>query len=138
MPNTPPGLPIGQGVTSTPDKYPQWGTGGGTPGSSAGWQIVEARNASQKQQYVDKGYAPWFTSKAAAQSFLSSEESPYQSGEPQNAIPGLSQIGDFFGRLGEASTWVRVAEVVLGVVLIAVGTSKLLHLKAPNVVPLPV
>lgn len=45
----------------------------------------------------------------------------------QNAIPGVAQIGDFFASLGEASTWIRVAEVFLGVVLLGIGIAQLTH-----------
>lgn len=34
---------------------------------------------------------------------------------------GLAAIGDFFSRLTQASTWIRVAEVLLGLALITVG-----------------
>lgn len=36
-------------------------------------------------------------------------------------IPGLSQIGDFFGALGKSNTWIRVAKVLFGGVLLVVG-----------------
>lgn len=38
---------------------------------------------------------------------------------------GLAGIGDFFARLTEASTWIRVGEVVLGLILIAVGLARI-------------
>lgn len=44
------------------------------------------------------------------------------------SLPGLSgvaAIGDFFNRLGQASTWIRVGEVVLGLILLAVGIAKI-------------
>jgi hypothetical protein len=42
-----------------------------------------------------------------------------------NSIPGLAQIGDFFGALSEKNTWIRVAKVIVGSVMIIVGLSKL-------------
>lgn len=42
------------------------------------------------------------------------------------SIPGLSQIGDFFGALTQASTWIRVAEVLIGLGLIITGVSRLM------------
>jgi len=42
-----------------------------------------------------------------------------------NTIPGVAQIGDFFSALGQANTWIRVGEAVLGLILLAVGISKL-------------
>jgi hypothetical protein len=44
-----------------------------------------------------------------------------------NAIPGLTDIANFFDRLGEANTWIRVGEVILGLVLIAAGIAKITH-----------
>lgn len=38
-----------------------------------------------------------------------------------NAIPGLSQVGDFFSALTQANTWIRVAKVVFGGVLLVIG-----------------
>ena len=47
-----------------------------------------------------------------------------QTGIP-NPLTGLAAIGDFFGRLTSANLWERVGEVVLGIILIAVGLAKL-------------
>jgi hypothetical protein len=44
-----------------------------------------------------------------------------------STLTGLPAIGDFFQRLSQASTWERVGEVVLGVILIAVGLAKMTH-----------
>jgi hypothetical protein len=38
---------------------------------------------------------------------------------------GLAAIGDFFGRLTEANTWLRIGEGLLGIVLIAIALGKL-------------
>lgn len=43
----------------------------------------------------------------------------------KNTIPGLAQIGDFFSRLTEANTWLRIGEGILGIVLIAIGIARL-------------
>jgi hypothetical protein len=47
----------------------------------------------------------------------------------ENATGGLggalAAIGKFLTKLGQASTWLRVAEVGLGLVLVAVGVAKL-------------
>jgi hypothetical protein len=42
-----------------------------------------------------------------------------------NIIPGVKEIGSFFSALVDPHTWIRVAEVGLGVLLIAVGLAKL-------------
>ena len=44
-----------------------------------------------------------------------------------NSVPGLQQVGSFFGALAEGSTWTRVAEGILGIILIAVGLARLTH-----------
>ena len=44
---------------------------------------------------------------------------------PKSPLGGIAAIGDFFGRLTEANTWIRVAEFVLGAALIIVGLAKL-------------
>jgi hypothetical protein len=41
-------------------------------------------------------------------------------------LAGLANIGAFFDKLGEASTWIRVAEVLLGAALILTGVAKLI------------
>jgi hypothetical protein len=124
MPAVPHGAPIAPGI-ATGNAYPQWGVGGGTPGSSSGWKIVKATSEAQKTSYISKGYDAWFSTEAAAKSFEGTEESPVASGEPQgavaNAIPGLAQIGDLFGALTQASTWIRVAKVVAGGALLIIG-----------------
>lgn len=38
-----------------------------------------------------------------------------------NPLSGVNAIGDFFNKLGQANTWIRVAEVVLGIALIGIG-----------------
>jgi hypothetical protein len=43
----------------------------------------------------------------------------------ENTFPGLAQIGGFFSRLTQANTWLRIAEVLLGVGLIIVSLAKL-------------
>ena len=42
-----------------------------------------------------------------------------------NPLTGLQAIGKFFAALGQASTWIRVAEGLLGLGLIAVGLAKI-------------
>lgn len=44
-----------------------------------------------------------------------------------NAVPGLQQIGTFFASLGQANTWIRVAETLLGLILIAAGLARITH-----------
>lgn len=44
-----------------------------------------------------------------------------------NAVPGLDQIGTFFSSLSQANTWIRVGQVVLGLMLVSVGVARLTH-----------
>jgi hypothetical protein len=39
----------------------------------------------------------------------------------------LQAIGDFFSKLGQANTWIRVGEVLLGIILLAVGAARITH-----------
>jgi hypothetical protein len=48
-----------------------------------------------------------------------------QAASAAGKLTGMAAIGDFFQRLGQASTWVRVGEVILGFALIIVGLAKL-------------
>jgi hypothetical protein len=48
-----------------------------------------------------------------------------------STVPGLSQIGGFFSRLSQANTWIRLGEVLLGLVLIAIGLARM-----TNAIPL--
>jgi hypothetical protein len=55
---------------------------------------------------------------------------------PENPVPalsGLNAIGDFFARLTEASTWIRVGEVVAGGLLLYVGVKALVTPAGANV-----
>lgn len=128
MPNVNPNAKgIAPGVTTTPNTYPQWGVGGGTPGSSAGWNVVEAKNAAQKQAYLDKGYVVWFSSQPSAQSYISSEQNPYTSGTGgiANPLGFLGNIANAFGDLTQANTWLRAAKIIVGGVLLVVGVARL-------------
>ena len=42
-----------------------------------------------------------------------------------STLTGINAIGDFFQRLTQSHTWIRVAEVLLGLGLIVVGLAKL-------------
>lgn len=42
-----------------------------------------------------------------------------------NPLTGVNAIGDFANRLTKASTWERVGEVLLGVILISIGVAHL-------------
>ena len=41
------------------------------------------------------------------------------------ALSGLDAIGNFFSQLGQANTWIRIGEVLLGIVLIGIGLARI-------------
>lgn len=74
-----------------------------------------------------------YSTKAEAQAWQTSANTAGNSpgsavGGVTNAVgnaTGLTAIGDFFSRLTQANTWIRAAEVVLGVVLLAIGIARI-------------
>lgn len=119
MPAVPPGASIAPGIAQG-NTYPQYGVSGGTPGHAQGWKITVATNGGQKMQALQNGVSVWFQTRAAAQNYISEESSAFGSGTvPQ--LSGLAAIGDFFARLTEANTWVRVGEFLAGGVILYVG-----------------
>lgn len=46
----------------------------------------------------------------------------------------LGGVGAFFGRLSQASTWIRVGEVVIGLILVGIGLNAMLKGKPFQVV----
>lgn len=81
-----------------------------------------------------------FTSLAAARAYLKVGAQNTSSPIPGIAIkPGgglavsnpLDAVGAFLAKLGQASTWLRVAEVALGLVLVAVGVAKVVPAFTP-------
>jgi|SRR5580698_9815789 hypothetical protein len=115
MPAVTPGQPVAPGVVTNENDYPQWGVGGGTPGSAAGWKIVEAENESQKLTYSNQGYLTWFSSDAAAKAYVSSESSAYGSGS--DPLAWLAKITGFSG----TNFVLRAVKVIIGGVLLISG-----------------
>ncbi len=119
-----PSQPI-NGVVTNPNKYPQWGVNNPSGNlTSKGDVIAEAHNAAEKNKLLDKGYFIWFVSRAAAEAFIASENSPFNGNLP-SPLGGLDAIGAFFSTLAEPNLWKRVGYVGLGVVLLAIGVAKL-------------
>ena len=42
-----------------------------------------------------------------------------------NPLSGIEAVGNFFNKLGEASTWLRIGEFILGLLLLTVGIAKI-------------
>jgi hypothetical protein len=72
-----------------------------------------------------------FATEAQAQAAQNPKPSPEGPGALVNAaadsVPGVASVGDFLHRLTEGSTWIRVGEVLLGLVLIAIGVARITH-----------
>src|SRR5215469_7410918 len=61
-----------------------------------------------------------------AGSGLSPSTGTVKGDRPPAGLPtGLAAIGDFFARLTEGNTWIRIGEALLGIVLMAVGVARL-------------
>lgn len=117
MPSIPPGQPIAPGI-ATGNQFPQYGVGGGKPGSPAGWKIVTAQNNAEKTKDIQQGFFVWFQSKKAAQDFISSESSQFGSG--QVPVPGWNLVfGNWKGIL------IRSLKIGFGAILITAGILKL-------------
>ncbi|HEY1618003.1 MAG TPA: hypothetical protein VGG25_10320 [Streptosporangiaceae bacterium] len=113
-----PGIPPGTAGSG----WPQWGV------DQAG-RITEAAGSAAKLRDMAKGYLTWFSSREAAESWYASQQG-LLSGKIPGAgglLSGLAAIGGFFDKLGEGNTWIRVAQVLLGVALIGIGVARLTH-----------
>jgi len=105
--------PIGgqSGVVTNPNQFPQWGIGQ----ISGTWKTIEAKTSAEKIADMNLGYLDWFTSQAAAQQQISSQTS---------ALNGqIPVVGNWF----DTFSWMQAGEVLLGLVLIAVGVARLTH-----------
>jgi hypothetical protein len=102
------------------------------PAGSQAWsdansgKILSPSESTEGQQLV-KWQGPFATEAEAktAQNPQQQSVNPVSdatnAAENSNAIPGLSQIGDFFGALTDANTWIRVAKVIAGGTLLIIG-----------------
>lgn len=82
------------------------------------WQ--QAQSAIADYQQATKGTPAGNATKAAKDAANAAKKVA-----SANPLSGLQAIGDFFSRLTQANTWLRVGEVVLGVMLITSGILKL-------------
>jgi hypothetical protein len=112
--------------------FPQWGV------IQTPFSVKEATSQAEKTADMKAGYFLWFTSAAAANA-----QSTETEGQVPNPLTGVDAIGAFFNSLGEASTWIRVAKVLVGGVLLLVGLAHMTGAdnavaSAARKVPLPV
>jgi hypothetical protein len=42
-----------------------------------------------------------------------------------NPLTGITAVGDIFQRLAQPQTWIRISEVIIGVLLLAVGVASM-------------
>lgn len=119
MAAVPPGQPIAPGISMTND-FPQYGVQGNVGSLGSDLSIVEASNESQKEAYESEGVLLWFSSESAAESYISSEQSILGTGggTATNPLTGINAIGDFFQRLTQKNTWIRIGEGVFAIVLL--------------------
>jgi hypothetical protein len=105
--------------------FPEWFTGPPVVGGPNQYQVVEAATAAEAAKLTAEGYKGPYATQAAAETAAGQQTAKATStelGTPNGiTIPGLSQVGSFFTALGDASTWIRVAKVVIGGVLLIVG-----------------
>jgi hypothetical protein len=88
------------------------------PGSDTGVQAA----AAAKQEFPT-GKTPSYSPVTPAKVVAGAAQ---EAGAP-NPLTGLAAVGDFFQRLTQAHTWERIAEVVLGIILIGVGLAHMTH-----------
>jgi hypothetical protein len=107
------------------------------PAGSQAWadanagRILSASESGYGQQLV-RWKGPFATEAEARTAQNSQQQSPNPLNDLTNAaqnatgpLTGLAAIGDFFTKLGNANTWLRVAEVLLGAGIIIVALAKL-------------
>jgi hypothetical protein len=123
-----------------------------SPGGGSGqwWVVIKSGSSTMTVlQSASKpaGYATVFgpfPTRAAAQKIAGIAPEPPHLGITGNpSVPGgLTAIGDFFTKIGDRATWVRVAKVVIGAIMIIAGLAKLgtpaaekIAAKLPKVIP---
>jgi hypothetical protein len=115
MPNLPPGQQI-PGTVRPGAQFPQYGV------RTSDNKIIIAHSGADKLKDIAQGYVSWFPSQNAAQNFISGQHGPLAGGgNLPNPLAGLAAIGDFFNRLTEPQTWLRVGEVAAGLLLLYLG-----------------
>src|ERR1700735_3795899 len=81
---------------------------------------VEHLTGNAYKQAIAEGNKPYLT-RAAAEAVLKPLYKASQAGHIPDPLSGVDAIGDFFSRLTEANTWIRVGEFAGGALLLHVG-----------------
>jgi hypothetical protein len=109
-----------------------------TPGSGAEYSALIGNGAYQGQQRFQGPFTTQAAAKAApaggestAQQIAAGIEAgnaaagatglPSVPGVGTNPLAGLAAIGDFFSRLTQANTWIRVGKILVGGALVLIG-----------------
>ena len=107
------------------------------PGIPVYFQGTQAQATARANETVKTGstsngpFGPFATKQDAEASWNSNAGNVQHAGTggpvnvPGSPLQGLAAIGDFFQRLTQASTWVRVGEVVLGLILLGVAAARI-------------
>ncbi len=108
--------------------FPEWFVGPPLVGAASQAYIVyEATTAAEAAKYVSDGYKGPYATQAQAQAQAATRQAAAQSTEgptiPSLGSPltGINAIGAFFNDLGKANTWIRVAKVIVGGLLLIIG-----------------
>ena len=105
------------------------GPGGIPPGGP--WFVNNASGTIQRQSnpILAEGLAQsgWtgFATQAEAKQFANKGPAGAIKSVGQSAFSGINAVGDFANKLTQANTWLRIAEGLLGIVLIGVALAKL-------------
>jgi hypothetical protein len=101
-------------------------------GSYQGWQVFTGPFTSETEAAADlkashpgpgpiQGFASGVALGAGGQSPNAALNTGQAAQNAANSLTGLAAIGDFFARLTKANTWIRLAKVVIGGVLLMTG-----------------
>jgi len=105
------------------------GAGGIPPGGP--WFVNNASGTIQRQSnpilaeaLAQSGWTG-FATQAEAKAFANNGPAGQVKKVANSAFSGINAVGDFANKLTQANTWLRIAEGLLGIVLIGVALAKL-------------
>lgn len=107
-----------------------------TKGKGAGHTVAQLQNPATNARLTVAGssdgtdWSAWATfASGAYKGFLNSSGDVLPSASSAPPVTanqsGLAAIGNFLSTLGQANLWIRVGEVILGIVLLAVGVARI-------------